>query len=132
VIRIVSTVWVRQKINMNEKDEKRKLRRRSLLYDFEVIEKNTGASIGRIINISLEGMMLISTDRYMSDTIMDVSIKLPETIFGKNTVDCAAKCMWCKKNEHTDFYEVGFHLFELPEDDIKAIVGLITKYRLLD
>ena len=117
---------------MDENDEKRKLRRRSLLYDFEVVEKDSGASVGRIINISLEGLMLISTDRQVSDTVLDLRIKLPETIFGKNNIDCKAQCMWCKKNKNTDFYEAGFHLLELPEDDIKAIVGLITKYRLLD
>jgi hypothetical protein len=117
---------------MPENNEKRKVRRRSLLYDFEVIEKSSGYSVGRIINISLEGLMLISTERQMNDTISELSIKLPEKIFGKDTIDCKAKCMWCKKGENTEFFEAGFHLFELPADDIKTIVGLITKYRLLD
>ncbi len=117
---------------MIQENEKRKVRRRSLVFDFEVVEASSGLSVGRLINISLEGMMLISTERHMSDTVLELSIKLPETIFGKNHIDCKAKCMWCKKNEKTDFFEAGFHLFELPEDDIKAIVSLVTKYRLLD
>ena len=117
---------------MDAKDERRKLRRRSLLYDFEVIERSSGESVGRIINISLEGLMLISTSRHVSDTVLDLRIKLPELIFGKDVIDCKAKCMWCIKNKNTDFYEAGFHLFELPDEDIRAIVGLIAKFRLLD
>jgi hypothetical protein len=117
---------------MMDTHEKRKLRRRSLLYDFDVVDRNSGLSVGRIINLSLEGLMLISTERQVNNTVLDLSIKLPETIFGKNAIECRATCMWCKKNEKTDFFEAGFHLFELPEQDIKAIVGLITKYRLLD
>jgi hypothetical protein len=117
---------------MDKNEEKRKVRRRSLLFDFEVVETATGTAVGRIVNISLEGLMLIATQRQINDMVLDLQIKLPEMIFGKTTIDCKAKCMWCKKNENTDFYEAGFHLFELPDDDIKAIVGLITRYRLLE
>jgi hypothetical protein len=77
-------------------------------------------------------LMLISTSRHVSDTVLDLRIKLPEMIFGKDVIDCKAKCMWCIKNKNTDFYEAGFHLFELPDVDIRAIVGLIAKFRLLD
>jgi hypothetical protein len=117
---------------MDKKEEKRKVRRRSLLYDFEVVDSATGRSVGKIVNISLEGLMLIATESQISDAVLDLQIKLPEKISGKNDINCKAKCMWCKKSEHTDFYEAGFHLFELPDDDIKAIVSLITQYRLLE
>jgi hypothetical protein len=117
---------------MDKKDEKRKVRRRSLLYDFEVIEPESGMCIGRIVNISLEGMMLVATDSQVSNSVCELRVLLPELISGKNTIDCKGKCMWCKKNGDTDFYEVGFHLFDIPENDIKAIVSLITRYRLLE
>jgi hypothetical protein len=117
---------------MDKNQEKRKVRRRSLLYDFEVIERTSGMTVGKIVNISLEGMMLIATDNQVNDTISDLRILLPEMINDKNAIDCKAKCMWCKKNGATDFYEAGFHLFEIPENDIKAIVSLITRYRLLE
>ena len=117
---------------MEGKKEKRKVRRRSLLYDFEVIEPDSGMTVGKIVNISLEGMMLIATDCQVSDTVCELQIMLPEMISGKNTIDCKTKCMWCKKNGVTDFYEVGFQLLDIPENDIKAIVSLITRYRLLE
>jgi hypothetical protein len=117
---------------MDNNEEKRKVRRRSLLFDFEVVESASGSPVGRIVNISLEGLMLIATERQINDTVLDLQIKLPEMIFGKTTIDCKARCMWCKQNDKTDFFEAGFHLFELPDDDIKAIVGLVTRYRLLE
>jgi hypothetical protein len=117
---------------MDKNEEKRKVRRRSLEYDFEVVERETGMTVGKIVNISLEGMMLIATDSQVSDTVNELQIRLPETINDKKTIDCKAKCMWCKKNGVTDFYEAGFRLVDIHENDIKAIVSLIARYRLLE
>ncbi|HAJ80355.1 MAG TPA: hypothetical protein DCO75_11360 [Fibrobacteres bacterium] len=113
-------------------DEKRKFRRRSLVYNFKVMDMATGASVGRLANLSPEGLMLITTDRMMNNPEMKLSIVLPEKISGKNCIECKAKCMWCKSAVNSDFFEAGFQLTEIPDEDLAAIVIVITKYRLLD
>jgi hypothetical protein len=112
--------------------EKRKYRRRSLVYNLQVADRNTGDIVGRVANLSPEGVMLITTDRMVNDTVLKLSIALPEKIFDRDRIECEARCMWCKPGENTDFFEVGLQLLEVPGREIEAIVALITKYRLLD
>ena len=113
-------------------DEKRQYRRRSLVYNLQVADRNTGEIVGRVANLSPQGLMLITTDRLVQDAQLDLSIALPEKIFNRDRIECSAQCMWSKRNAATDFYEVGLQLFEVTDRDIEAIVALITKYRLLD
>jgi hypothetical protein len=113
-------------------NEKRQYRRRSLVYNLQVVDKNTGDIVGRVANLSPEGLMLITTDRLVKDMQLELSMALPEKIFNRDRIECAAKCTWCKRNATTDFYEAGLQLFGVTDRDIEAIVALITKYRLLD
>jgi hypothetical protein len=98
----------------------------------KVIDKNSGESLGRVANITPEGLMLVNADRILDNAMKTLRIELPELLFGKAHIDCDAKCMWCRPATHTKLFEAGFQLLEMGEMDIQTIVALITKYRVLD
>jgi PilZ domain len=112
--------------------ENRRFRRRSLLYQLKVTNKNTGEGLGKVANITPDGLMLLNADRIVDDTMVTLRIELPELIFGKAHIDCDAKCMWCRPGINKKLFEAGFQLLEMEEMDIQTIVALITKYRVLD
>lgn len=110
----------------------RRFRRRALLYELKVTDKNTGEALGRVANITTDGLMLVHADRILNNSIFTLQIELPEKIFGRDHIVCDAKCKWCKPAENTELFEAGFQLLEMGEIDIQTIVALITKYRILD
>ena len=112
--------------------ENRRFRRRSLLYQLKVTNKNTGEGLGKVANITPDGLMLVNADRAVDNTTVSLRIELPELIFGKAYIDCDAKCMWCRPGIDKKLFEAGFQLLEMEETDIQTIVALITKYRVLD
>jgi hypothetical protein len=97
-----------------------------------VVNRSTCEIIGHVANLSTEGIMLITSDSMVHDTVLKLSIALPEKIFDRDRIECEAKCMWCKVSPNSDFFEAGLQLCEVSEQEIKAIVGLIAKYRFLD
>ena len=112
--------------------ENRRFRRRSLLFELKVTDKNTGEGLGRVANITPDGLMLVNADHIVDNTMVKLRIELPELIFGKAHIDCDAKCMWCRPGINKKLFEAGFQLLEMGEIDIQTIVALITKYRVLD
>ncbi|HEX7510586.1 MAG TPA: PilZ domain-containing protein [Chitinivibrionales bacterium] len=112
--------------------EKRKYRRRSLLYNLQVVDIRSGEAIGHVANLSPEGLMLVTGKRHEQGETVKLSIALPEKIFERDRIECEAQCMWCRVSENTDNFDVGLQLLEISQQDIEAIVALITKYRLLD
>jgi PilZ domain len=112
--------------------ENRRFRRRSLLFELKVSDKNTGQAVGRVANLTPEGLMLVNADRIVDNSVLTLRIELPELIFGKAAIDCDAKCMWCRPGVNGKLFEAGFQLLEMGEMDIQTIVALITKYRVLD
>jgi PilZ domain. len=112
--------------------DNRRFRRRSLLFELKVTEKNSGEALGRVANLTPDGLMLVNADRIVDNSLVTLRIELPEKIFGKDTIDCDAKCMWCRPVVNTKLFEAGFQLLEMGEMDVQTIVALITKYRILD
>jgi hypothetical protein len=112
--------------------ENRRFRRRSLLFELKVTDKNSGVVLGRVANITPDGLMLVNADRIIENSMITLRIELPELLFGKAHIECDAKCMWCRPVAQSKLFEAGFQLLEMGEMDIQTIVALITKYRVLD
>ena len=105
--------------------ERSLVRKRTSDY-FLVYNRDTDELIGRLINLTTEGAMLISDDPIDVPTISKCKMVLPEEIEGCKEVTFDAKSKWCKRNEDFHWYETGYQFLNV-SDVGKQIIILLTR-----
>ena len=112
--------------------ERRKLQRRHLIYYLRVFDRNTDQLIGHLVDITPEGVMLISEDSIETDIIFQLRMVLSAKIEGSRQITFAAKSIWCKKDINPDFYDTGFQLQKVEPKDIEVIKCLVDELGFRD
>ena len=106
-------------------ENKRKLKRRHLIYYLRVFNKKGNKLLGHLVDLTTEGIMLIGEEPVKSGAQLNLKMQLPREIEGKRQVSFNAECIWCRKDINPDFYDSGFKLVKIGPKDVKRIENLI-------
>ncbi len=109
--------------------EKKRLKRRNLLYYLKVFDRDSNKQVGRMVDITIEGMMLISEKPFVAGYVFQCKMELPDEIGKGSEIFFNAKCAWCKKSDNPDIYDNGFQLLNVSQDDIEVIESLIRWFK---
>lgn len=93
-----------------------------------VYDTTTDELIGRVVNLSLEGTMLISDHPIDVPTRLSCRMPLLESIDGQNTINFTLESRWSKKNDKFDWHESGFKFVEISDLDRKLIGKLMESW----
>jgi hypothetical protein len=113
-------------------EERRKLKRRYIMFYSRIFDRSTGMLIGYLSDITPEGAMVISEEPVKTNTQYKLVMDLPEDVFGKQHLTFAAKCVWCRPDVNPNFYMSGFHLETIATEDIQIIHRIIEDYGFRD
>jgi hypothetical protein len=80
-------------------DMARKLERREINQTIEVIDVINGGTFGELINITVEGLMVMTETEIPTQSIYQLSIKLPVDLHGSYTVELGADCLCAVKTK---------------------------------
>lgn len=105
--------------------EKRKLKRRHLIYYLRVFDRNTDALIGHLVDITPDGILLISEHSIEINQIFQLKMVLPAEILGKEEIHFDAKSVRCQKDINPDFFNIGFQLQKVAQNHFLVIEQLI-------
>lgn len=108
--------------------ERRKYPRKDLLLFANVYESKSGRIIGTLLNITLEGAMVLSEDKIDSNKNMELHIKLPENFVQKKELIFVANSRWCAPDINPEFFDVGYQFANVSEEDGQIIQAIIEKY----
>jgi hypothetical protein len=108
--------------------ERRKYPRKDLLLFANVYDSKSGKIIGTLLNITLEGAMVLSENKVDADNTMELHIKLPENFVQKNELVFVASSRWCGPDINPEFFDVGYQFANVSDEDSKIIQAIIEKY----
>jgi hypothetical protein len=106
----------------------RKLERFELNQTITVDDVINGGQFGELINVTVEGLMVITDKEIPTHSIFQLSLKLPIEIEGSNTVELGADCLWCRKVENFHRYWSGFHIIDASDTALAQLEELIAHY----
>ncbi len=112
--------------------ERRKYPRKDLLLFANVYDSKSQKIIGTLLNITLEGAMVLSEHRIDADNLMELHIKLPDNFVQKNELIFTASSRWCGPDINPEFFDVGYQFANVSEEDARIIVAIIEKYGFKD
>lgn len=108
-------------------EERRKLKRRHIIYYLLVFDQDTQSMLGHLVDITPHGMMVISEQPQEVGRLYNLRLLLPYQIAGKRELIFQAHSKWCQKDLNPDFYDTGFQLLNVSDEDIRTIDWLIEQ-----
>ena len=112
--------------------EKRRTKRRHIIYYLRVFDKKTDQLVGQLVDITTSGMKLVSENSIEPDSYYEFRLVLPEEIDKKKEIAFAVKSMWCKRDVNPNFYSIGFEFEDISTEDINIIKNLIYDFSFHD
>lgn len=112
--------------------EKRQVKRRHLVFYLRVFDGRSGRVLGHVVDISAEGIMLLSDVPIETNEIHRLRMRMPSEMTDSNEILFTATSRWCKRDENPDFYITGFQMHDLTEEHKSQIATLIEGYSFND
>jgi len=112
-------------------DDRRKLQRKYLMFYTRVFNRRTGALLGNLADLTVEGLMLISEEPLPVNTLYDLRMDLPDGFgFPKRHLDMRGRSVWCAPDIDPHFQNTGFKLENVASEDVSIIERLVEDYGL--
>lgn len=109
--------------------ERRKSKRRFIMYYTRIFDRATGAILGYLIDLSPEGSMVVSEEPFTVQKRYRLRMDVPEEFETRACLDFQAICVWSRTDmADPRFYESGFKLEDVSEEDIALIERIIREY----
>ena len=109
--------------------ERRKKRRRTLKKVVTINSRDSGEELGRLVNLTNDGLMLVSNSSLPNDTLYQVDLKLAEAMNGIDTIPLGKDCLWTSPtNADAEMYWSGCHIIDISDDMAAVLSELIDKF----
>jgi hypothetical protein len=112
--------------------EQRKTIRKIANEVLEVSDQVTGTLLGKVVNISAEGLMLLSNDPIAAGSVYQLDLKLPRLINGHSVICFGAEAVWSSQAAQPGSHWTGFRIIDASEEDVLSIDELIFDWHILD
>ena len=104
---------------------KRKEPRKRLIYYLKVFDDESNELIGNLVDITLNGMMLISASPLPLNKAYKLKIILPHKIQDKEDFKIGAESLWSKNDINPVLFDSGLQFKDLNEQDKEIIEDLL-------
>ncbi|RLJ20175.1 PilZ domain-containing protein [bacterium endosymbiont of Escarpia laminata] len=116
----------------NTGDDRRQIKRRHLIYYLRVWDTDYEQLLGHVVDISSEGLMLLSDQPIPKDKEFSMEIRLPDLNGSPQKIDFRAACHWSNNDINRAFYDSGFSFLNSAPEAIESVRQLIKEYGFKD
>lgn len=110
----------------DDPSNQRMLRRHYLIYYLRVFDRETGAVIGHLVDITEKGIMIIRDAPIEIGTVLKLRLRWRSSVGRLQMADFEGECRWCRPDVNPDFYGAGFVISAATAEHVKAISELIS------
>jgi hypothetical protein len=105
--------------------DRRKSERKHTRFTADLLDDASGEYIGRVVNVTPEGMMVESDQPMDIDGIYRFRLPLPEPMNGRTELSLNGHCLWCHRGRNPAYYYSGMELTNVAHDDARTIEMMI-------
>jgi hypothetical protein len=110
--------------------ERRKLKRRHIMYYSRLFDRRTGAPLGYLGDLTPEGIMVISEHPIGVEQEFSLRMDLPEDIYDQPVLNFDAQSRWCQPDIDPRFYNTGFALTKISPADLAIISRIVEDFEV--
>jgi hypothetical protein len=108
--------------------DKRQVERKYLVFYLRVFDGLGSKVIGHLVNISSNGIMLLSDFPIPVNEEYKLRMRLPHELVEHAEIIFNATSRWCRNDTNPDFYVTGFQLYEITPALKNIILCLIDEF----
>ena len=112
--------------------ELRALKRRHLIYYLEVYDDETGELLGHLVDITTEGVKLVSKTFIEKDKTYRLRMQLPEGYFDETVLRFEAMSLWSSNDVNPDFFDTGFRAVWQDKRARGVVASLVDQFGFND
>ncbi len=116
----------------NPPQDRRKTKRRFLMFYARIFDRRTGRQIGYIADLTPEGMMIVSENPIPVGETYLLRMDLPEDLSARPSLDFQARSIWNKPDIDPDYIATGLQLLNVGEQDVAIIKKIVESYGFRD
>ena len=105
--------------------EKRIFKRRQLIYYLELLDDSDGHCVGHIVDISLEGMLVMSEKPFAMHQPYRFKIAYKKPSTPRQVLQINARSKWSQRGIHTNYFDTGFELVGLEPAAVETLEYII-------
>ena len=107
--------------------EKRHTKRWQLFYYLRVFEVKSGELLGHVVDITTEGMMLISEAAIPKGVVYELRMEMPGNEGEHTTLNIRAQSRWSTCDVNKNFFDTGFTLVSPSVQVVETIQKIIDE-----
>ena len=108
--------------------EKRQRRRWELVFYLRIFDQSNGELLGHVIDISEDGLMLLSEAPIELNKDFDLNLEMPASgDAGPYKINLKARSLWQSRDANPDLVDTGFQLIDPDQESVEAIHDLIDE-----
>ena len=113
-------------------ERRRKYKRKNLYYYLDVYKEGTDQLVGHILDITPDGVLVMSENEFEVNSYQKLSIKLPKKTLNDTEIDVEGVVMHSARGQNPDFFESGIRFENLSDITIGRIHRIIKEYGFSD
>jgi len=111
----------------DESDE-RGTQRRHLYFNLAVYDDDSGEMIGRLGDLTHEGLMVISPAPLAIDRVYNLRVELPEALDDAVALEFVARSCYCHPDVNAEYYDTGFQIADPSTAHIDTVREWVSRY----
>lgn len=111
---------------------RRKTKRRYLLYFVRVINADTRQQIGNLVDITPQGAMIVGQEPIPEGQSIRLRLELTSEVADKPFLEFPTRSKWCHPDFEPSLHITGFEILELTLEDTRIIQKIIETFGFRD
>jgi len=108
--------------------DRRQLPRKVASQHIQVEDINTGRHLGEVVNLTSEGLMMISSEPVENNLVFQLNLKLRKPFRGQGHLNLGVESLWCSAANEAQRFWTGFRIIDVSLDSIELIESLIDTW----
>ncbi|MBK6735060.1 MAG: PilZ domain-containing protein [bacterium] len=105
--------------------------RKNTPHNVKVVDEESGRVMGRVVDITADGMMLVTNGEITPGRQFQVRITLPVMVQHRSDVTVEARAVWCNQDTNPSFYKVGFKFLNLVGEEGYLLEDVMHRLNLV-
>jgi hypothetical protein len=97
-----------------------------------VFDRTNNDLIGHLVDITHEGIMLISEESIEPNKIFQFRMDLPKEIMGREHMYFDAESLWYHRDINPNFYNIGFRFLKVSQQHFALVEELLDDFGFRD
>ena len=97
----------------------------------KVLDMETGKPMGRVVDITADGLMLVADHPIEIGRQFRINIILPVIVQARGEVTAEGVAVWCQHDENPNYYKIGFRFDNITGEDGFLLEDVLHKLNLV-